>query len=108
MVDFEAWRVGFVRGINNTVVPAIDKLQRKIQGIQKRVDAQSKYVGKNRHVYDADGNDITLRAECLKNQDKYDLQWDREDTSNNYPTEYNEVSNSSRKITITKQERNVY
>ena len=35
--------------------------------------------------------------ECLKNQDKNDSQWNRENILNNYPTEYNEVSNSNRK-----------
>jgi len=65
IANIEGWRIATVHGLNSKVIPAVAKLQRQVQGIQKRVDAQNKFVGYNKHVYDIDGQQLNVRAECL-------------------------------------------
>ena len=67
--NIEGWRIMTVNSLNNRVIPAVAKLQRQFQGMQKRIDSQSRYIGHNKHVYDNDGQNLTIMTECLAGVD---------------------------------------
>jgi len=67
VINIEVWRRAFVSDVNNVVVPAISKVQRRVEGIQKRVDAQNKFIGRNKCTYDNEGRQLTIMTECLRN-----------------------------------------
>ena len=71
IADIEGWRINTVSAINKYVIPAVSRLQDRVEGIQKRIDTQNRYIGNNRFVYGEDGEQLNIRIECLQ-KDNYD------------------------------------
>ena len=66
VANIEGWRISTIHGLNSKVIPAVAKLQRQFQGIQKRIDSLNKFVGYNKYVYSADGQQLTLMTGSLE------------------------------------------
>ncbi len=63
--NIEGWRISIIHGLNSKVIPTLSRLQRQVIGIQSRIDAQSKFVGYNKFVYDEEGHMLDLKTDCL-------------------------------------------
>ena len=70
--NIEGWRIATVHALNSKVIPTVARLQRQCTGIQKRIDAQSKFIGYNKYVYGIDGQQLNVRTECIDEANELD------------------------------------